>query len=139
MTVSPYLFFNGNCAEAMRFYERALGGRLDALMKYSESPEGCPENARPDQIMHAHLTFRGGILMASDDMTGGHKGMGGFAVSIDYPTAEEAKRAYDALAEGGKVWAPWAKTFWSEGFGMFADRFGTPWMVSVTSKEDVDR
>lgn len=137
MPVTPYLFFDGKCAEAMRFYEKTLGGKLDALMTYGESPDGkVPPGVQPDRIMHAHLTIPGGVIMASDDASGSpYKGMSGFTVSLDYPTVAEAKRIFDALADGGQIWMPFEKTFWSEGFGMIADRFGTPWMVSVTSKE----
>ena len=71
--------------------------------------------------------------MASDWMEGKGKpypGMNGFAVSIGYPKAADAKRVFDALAQGGKVTMPMDKTFWSSAFGMCVDRFGTPWMVS---------
>jgi PhnB protein len=132
MAISNYLFFNGNCAEAMRFYEKTLGGKLD-IKNYSESPDGVPANADPGKVMHAHLALSGGdVLMASDDMSGSpYRGMNGFAVAIFFPSAEEARRIYDLLADGGQVWMPMGKTFWSEAFGMFADRYGTPWMVSV--------
>jgi PhnB protein len=56
--------------------------------------------------------------------------MKGFSVSLTYPTVAEAKRVFDALAEGGKVTMPLEKTFWAEAFGMLVDRFGTPWMVN---------
>jgi PhnB protein len=130
--ISSYLFFNGNCGDAMRFYERALGGRLE-IMTYEQAPPGeAPPNVDPGRIMHAYLKFDQGGLMASDDMPGAeYKGMHGFYLSLDYPTAADAKRVFDALAEGGTITMPMEKTFWSESFGMLRDRFGTPWMVSV--------
>jgi PhnB protein len=129
--ISTYLFFDGTCAEAMRFYETTLGGKLD-LMKYGENPidQPCPE-ADADRIMHARLIFDGGILMASDSMPGHpYKAMEGFSLSLVYPTAAEAQRVFDTLAEGGRVNMPWGKTFWVEAFGMVIDRFGTPWMIN---------
>lgn len=137
MPATPYLFFNGNCADAMKFYEKALGGTLEMLMTYGESPEqNPPHTSDPDKIMHASLKFPGGLLMASDDMSAAPwKGMSGFMISIDYPTLDEAKRIFDALATGGQILMPFGKTFWSEGFGMLTDRFGTPWMISITSSE----
>jgi len=81
--------------------------------------------------MHARLTFDGGMLMASDTMAGqAYEGMKNFSLSLMYPTAAEGKRIFDALGQGGKVTMPFDKTFWAEGFGMFVDRFGTPWMVN---------
>lgn len=134
--LDSYLFFNGTCAEAMQFYERTLGGKLEALMKYGDSPEpqGCPANAE-NLVMHAHLSIDGRALMASD-MPPGHapSSMGGFALSLNYPTVQEARRIFDALSQGGSVTMPMQKTFWAEAFGMLTDRFGTPWMVGGGSQ-----
>ncbi|HXU44720.1 MAG TPA: VOC family protein [Thermoanaerobaculia bacterium] len=127
-----YLFFDGNCAEAMRFYESALGGKIEMMSTHAESPmaaEAPPGMA--DRIMHARLALDGQALMASDAMAGEpYEGMKNFSLSLSYPTAEEAKRIFGVLAEGGRVNMPIEKTFWSEAFGMLVDRFGTPWMVS---------
>ena len=134
--IDSYLFFDGQCAEAMRFYERTLGGKLQAMMKYSDSPEpadeACAGGSRPepDRIMHAALDIDGRLLMASDSPTSAqHRPMAGFGLSLHYPTAAEARRAFDALAAGGSVMMPMRKTFFAEAFGMLTDRFGTPWMV----------
>jgi len=59
-----------------------------------------------------------------------YEGMHGFTVALVYDNVPDAKRVFDALAEGGKVTMPWGKTFWAEGFGMLTDRFGTPWMIN---------
>lgn len=80
--------------------------------------------------MHASLNLDGRRLMASDTpATHSNKGMSGFALSLNYPTTDEARRVFNALAEGGTVTMPMEKTFWAEAFGMLTDRFGTPWMV----------
>jgi PhnB protein len=80
--------------------------------------------------MHARLVVDGRALMASDAPAGqSNPSMQGFALSLNYPTADEARRAFNALASGGKITMPVAKTFWAEAFGMLTDRFGTPWMV----------
>lgn len=130
--LETYLFFDGNCAEAMRFYERTLGGKLEAMMTHAEAPpeaKSPPGNA--NRIMHASLLVDGRRLMASDAMAGEpYAGMKGFYLSLVYPTVEEGKRVFDALSNGGKVNMPLDKTFWVESFGMLVDRFGTPWMVS---------
>ncbi|MFI4927053.1 MAG: VOC family protein [Burkholderiales bacterium] len=127
--LDSYLFFQGQCAEAMRFYERTLGGKLEALMTYGQAPQQqCPDGAK-DLVMHARLVIDGRALMASDQQPGERQSMGGFALSLQYPTAQEARRVFDALAQGGKVNMPMEKTFWAESFGVLVDRFGTPWMV----------
>ncbi|MDB5860123.1 MAG: PhnB protein-like protein [Ramlibacter sp.] len=125
-----YLFFSGNCADAMRFYERTLGGKLEAMMTYADSPEpaNCPANSK-GLIMHARLILDGRALMASDSPPEYQKPMTGFALSLGYPTADEARRIFDALAKGGSVTMPMQKTFWAEAYGMLTDQYGTPWMV----------
>jgi PhnB protein len=128
-----YLFFDGHCAEAMRFYERTLGGKIEMMMTAGESPmaeqSGGPADA--DRIMHARLLVGERALMASDWMgESAYPGMNGFSLSLEYPTSAEARRVFDALAEGGQVRMPLEKTFWAESFGMLVDRFGTPWMVN---------
>jgi PhnB protein len=129
--LNAYLFFDGVCAEAMRFYERTLGGKLD-LLTHAQSPIAAdtpPGSA--DRIMHARLTMDGGTLMASDTMAGQpYDGMHGFSLTLVYPTAADARRIFDALGQGGRVTMPIQKTFWAEAFGMLVDRFGTPWMVN---------
>jgi PhnB protein len=128
--LETYLFFDGNCGEAMRFYERALGGTL-RLVKASETPgaDQLPPGAG-DRVMHAHLEAGGAVIMASDWMESSpYPGMNGFRVCLTVKTAAEAKDLFDKLADGGKVTMPFDKTFYSDGFGMLNDRFGTPWMV----------
>lgn len=129
--LDSYLFFNGNCAQAMRFYERTLGGKLETVMSYADSPEPehCPPGAR-DMVMHASMKLGDRTLMASDVPPAmGPKPMAGFALSLMYGSAEEAKRIFDALSQGGSVTMPMTRTFWAESFGMLVDQFGTPWMV----------
>ncbi|HEY0887454.1 MAG TPA: VOC family protein [Ramlibacter sp.] len=128
--LDSYLFFDGTCAEAMRFYERTLGGKLEMMMTYGQSPDPqqCPPGSQ-DRIMHANLIIDGRNLMASDTPAGQAGGMSGFSLSLAYQSADEARRIFDKLAEGGKVTMPVSKTFWAEAFGMLTDRFGTPWMV----------
>jgi PhnB protein len=80
--------------------------------------------------MHAMLTAGELVLMAGDSLAGEHRPMQGCMLAITYDTAEEARRVFDALAEGGTVNMPFEKTFWAEGFGMVKDRFGTSWAVN---------
>jgi PhnB protein len=130
--LNAYLFFNDNCADAMRFYERALGGKIEMMMTAGESPmanQTPPERAK--SVMHARLSFPGGVLMASDWMSDQpYEGMKGYSLSLTYATPDECKRIYDTLAEGGNARMPLQKTFWSDAFGMLTDRFGTPWMIN---------
>ena len=126
-----YLVFDGTCTEAMRFYEKALGGKMEAMLTGAQSPmAGKMPPGMNDRVLHARLTVDGQVLMACDSMAGEkYEGMKGFWVSLIYPSNDKAKRIFDTLAQGGKVVMPMQKTFWSEAYGMVTDRFGTPWMV----------
>ena len=133
--IDSYLFFDGNCAEAMKFYEKTLGGKLEMMMTAAQSPDADKfPPAMKDKILHAAINLNGRMLMASDDMSGTpYSGMKGFSLSLIYPTADEARRIFDALGAGGKVIMPMAKTFWAEAFGMLTDKYGVAWMVWMPS------
>jgi PhnB protein len=130
--LNAYLGFDGNCAEAMRFYERVLSAKLGGMLRYGDSPM-C-DNVSPgsaDRIMHASLWIDGAVLMAGDAPVGTpYEGMKGFSLTLTYPTVAEATSVFNALAEGGRVTMPLQKSFWAESFGMLTDRFGTPWIVN---------
>src|SRR5260221_12682296 len=112
INVNAYLFFNGNCAEAMRFYETTFGGKL-RMMTARETPMSDSMPAEQgDAIMHAHLDLGdGAFFMASDWMAPDppYPGMHGFRVSLSYPTVAEAKRIFDALVAGGSAQMPFQK------------------------------
>ena len=135
MPFHPYLMFGGNCREAFTRYQEIFGGEL-VLLPMSEMPSDEPVPAdQADLILHAALMFEGHLLMASDDPTGNFNGVQG--MHVNYATADvaEAKRVFEALADGGEVTVPLAETFFSPAFGMCVDRFGTPWMVSAEAPE----
>lgn len=133
--LNPYLFFDGNCAEAMRFYERVLDARIEMMLTHGETPmadQGPPEHA--GRIVHARLVRGDWVLMASDDMADRpYRPMQGFRLSLSCASVAETGRQFNALAHGGNVEMPVQKTFWSEAFGMLTDRYGTPWMVTVAA------
>ena len=141
MQFTPYLNFDGNCAEAFAFYAKLFGGTIVYQGTFGEMPaqEGMPPlpDAAKQRIMHVHLQIKQQSLMGSDAMPGADASCGGFQpaqglwVSIQAADAAEGQCLFDALAPGGQVVMPFAATFWSAGFGMVKDRFGTPWMVNV--------
>jgi PhnB protein len=135
MQVQPYLFFAGRCEEAVEFYKKALGAEVEMLMRFKDSPEpprpGMIPPGSENKIMHACLRIGDSRLMASDGRYEGAPSFQGFSLSLTVANEAEAGRMFAALAEGGQVQMPLAKTFWSPRFGMVADRFGVGWMVIV--------
>ncbi|AOF86749.1 hypothetical protein BSY239_440 [Hydrogenophaga sp. RAC07] len=132
-----YLSYNGDCAEAMAFYAKVLGARLEALITYGQMPGEMPVPAEhADRVMHAYLVHPDFAIMAGDTPPGvPYAGIQGCMLAITYPTVAEATRVFNALAEGGKVGMPLAETFWADTFGMVTDRFGTPWGINGGPRE----
>ena len=140
MQVQPYLFFDGRCEEALKFYESAIGARITALMRFKDAPpnpqessqQGCgPGTVDPEKIMHANLEIGQTQIMASDGMNTGKPDFKGFSLSINATNDAEADRIFVALSQGGQVQMPLGPTFFASRFGMLADRFGVTWMVIV--------
>ena len=129
MAFRPYLFFGGNCREAFTRYQEIFGGELN-LVTMKDVPGEQPPAAKADLIIHAALSGDDAVLMGSDDpMSDDFGPVEGMMVSYDAPELAEAKRVFDALADGGNVTQELVPTFFSDAFGMCVDRFGTPWMV----------
>jgi PhnB protein len=131
MQLNPYLNFKGQCEEAFKFYEQVLGGKIEAMMRFAESPmaDHVPAEQR-NAIIHARLSVGDQLLMGSDAPPEHFSEPHGFAVSLSIDQPAEAERVFHALADGGSVEMPIQETFWAQRFGMLRDRFGTPWMIN---------
>jgi PhnB protein len=133
MQVQSYLHFNGRCQEAIDFYRKALGAEVTMLMHFKDCPEPqqssmiAPENK--DKVMHAAVKIGDSTVLMSDGRCSGTTNFQGFSLTLDAQNEAEAKRLFGALAVGGQVQMPLAKTFFSPSFGMLADKFGVGWMV----------
>ncbi|KTD23108.1 PhnB protein [Legionella lansingensis] len=137
--ITPYLFFNGNCREAMNFYKDCFGGELE-LTTYADAPEGniCPgsdiESAR-DKIMHSMLTVGNFSIMASDNPMGTPEVGDNVSLSIQCESIPETQELFEALSKGGKITMPLADTFWDAYFGMLIDKYGFHWMLNCPLKK----
>jgi PhnB protein len=131
LSLSPYLLFNGECEAAFKFYEECGIGKIDGLMTHAGTPaeEHVPAEWR-NKIMHGRLLVGDGVLMASDAPPEHQQKPQGFSVSLQLKDTADGKRIFKALAENGTIKMPFAKTFWSPGFGMCTDQFGIPWIVN---------
>jgi PhnB protein len=131
MTINPYLNFNGNCAEAFKFYEKCLGAKILMMMTHGDSPMASqtPPGWK-DKIMHARLVVDDQVLMGSDAPPDHFHTPQGFSIAIGAKEPAEADRIFSALSDGGSVSMPIQETFWARRFGMFVDKFGIAWMVN---------
>ena len=131
MKVEPYLFFNGNCEEAFKFYERVFNAKIQAMMTHEGTP--AADHTPPEwknKILHARMMVGDTALMASDAPPNEYSKPQGFSISFSAQSASEAERVFQALSENAQVQMPLAETFWALRFGMLTDRFGIPWMIN---------
>ena len=134
MQVQSYLFFDGRCEEAIEFYKKTLGAKVEMLMRFKENPDQQPGMYPPgseDKILHASFRIGDTMVMASDGYAKGKPEFKGFSLAVTAKTEAEADTIFNALANGGQVQMPLTKTFFSPKFGMVADKFGVGWMVMV--------
>jgi PhnB protein len=130
MQVNPYLHYNGNCEAAFKFYEKAIGARIEVMMTHEAAPPEMPVPADwKKKIMHGRVSVDGQLIMGSDSPPGHFQKPQGFSVTLTVEDPSDAERKFKALSEGGAVTMPFAKTFFAKGFGMCVDQFGIPWMV----------
>jgi PhnB protein len=131
MQMNPYLSFKGDCEAAFAFYAQHLGGIPGATFRYEGSPmAGEVPPAWSDKVMHGSVTIAGQVLMGGDVAPDRYEAPKGFTLSLQMRDASEAERIFSALAGGGQILVPLARTFWAERFGMVIDRFGVPWTIN---------
>ncbi|HUI30169.1 MAG TPA: VOC family protein [Candidatus Acidoferrales bacterium] len=131
MQLSPYLYFNGQCEAAFRFYEECLGGKIVTMSTYAGTP--LEREVPPDwrnKIIHASLMLGDKPLLGCDSPPDRYVKPVGFSVTLGVENLADAERVFNKLAEHGKVSMPLQKTYWTKSFGMLVDRFGIPWMIN---------
>ncbi len=128
MKMSTYLNYNGTCAEAFRFYEKHLGGKIGMIMTHGQSPEQSrmPPEFK-DKVLHASMTIAGNALMGAD--IPGAEPMRSAYISLSVDSDSEAERIYAALSEGGEIFMKMQDTFFASRFAQLRDKFGTSWMI----------
>ncbi len=128
--ITPYLFFNGTCREAMDFYHDCLGGDLK-MQTIAESPAAAtmPPEAST-RIMHATLEKGSLSLMASDMMFEGLTHGTSVHLMLECESQDEIERFFTSLSGGGKVISPLKTEFWGATFGQLEDKFGFQWMLN---------
>ena len=136
MQINPYLNFNGKCEAALKFYEKALGGKVAFKMTYGESPKAkdTPKEHHK-QILHARFVVGDNVLKASDSPPDRYAEPKGLTIALNVDTPKEAERVFAALSEKAAVCMPLQETFWALRFGMLTDQFGIPWMINCEKKD----
>lgn len=130
MQLNIYLFYNGNCEEAMNFYKDALGGEIVAINRFGEAPMPSSD-AWKNRIMHGVLSAAGTTIFFSDSNEGHETKFGdNFSVSLSFNSDEEITKAFNNISAGGNITLPLGDQFWGAKFGMCTDKFGVNWMFN---------
>jgi PhnB protein len=128
-TINPYIAFDGNCEQAVKFWAEVLGAELD-IRRMGDGPMPIPPEAK-NRVMHATVKAGPLLLMASDGMPGQTVEKGGpISLSLNFASRDEQSRVWERLAQGGAVVMPLEEQFWGR-FGMVKDKFGIQWMLNL--------
>jgi PhnB protein len=132
MLIQPYLFFEGRAEEAIEFYKKTLGAKVEMSMRFKDAPDqSMISPGSGDKVMHAAIKIGDATMLMSDGRNSGKPNFQGFSLTI-YPKDEaEADKLFGALSADGEVRMPMDKTFFAKRFGMLADKFGVGWMIIV--------
>lgn len=129
MKLNTYLNYGGNCGEALRFYERELGAKINMLMTHGQSPVPGLGPEMQDKVLYANITIAGTVVMASDVPGDRFQPMRSVYLCLGVDSDAEADRVYALLSESGEVYMPIQETFFATRFAQLRDRFGTSWMI----------
>jgi PhnB protein len=130
MKLTTMLNYGGNCAEALRFYEEHLGGKISFMMTYEQMPE--PKNIPPgceQGVLHASIRIADTTIMACDSPPDRFQPMRSAYLALSVDSNEEAERIYALLSAGGEIFMKMEETFFALRFAMLRDKFGTSWMI----------
>jgi PhnB protein len=131
MQLIPYIIFNGNCEQALKFYENALGGTTGQINRYSDMPPGTPSMGMSgDKIMHTDFKVDGNVLFLASDGPSQDKDSGMVSLSLNFTDAGSIQSTFSKMSDGGNVTMPLQDTFWGATFGMLVDQFGVKWMFN---------
>jgi PhnB protein len=134
MQLTPYVIFNGNCEEALKFYEKTLSGTTGHISRYADAPDNAM-GMGPDKIMHTHFAVDGNILFMASDGPSDANDSGMVSLCLNFTDNGGMQAAFTALSEGGTVTMPLQDTFWGATFGMLKDKYGIKWMFNYEKQK----
>jgi PhnB protein len=139
MAIDVYINFNGNCREAVEFYEQVFGTEKTNFMTFGEAPPDpqfvLPEEAK-NLVVHTRLNIYGSTVMFSDVFPGMPFVEGNnITFTIGSKNQDEIKSLFGKLKEGGKIGMELQETFWSKCYGNLTDKFGIGWQFNYDNGE----
>ncbi|MCL2427191.1 MAG: VOC family protein [Oscillospiraceae bacterium] len=137
MKLELFINFDGNCLEALRFYENVFETKVGNLMRYSDAPaaDGYEVSEKDkDRVMYAGLPLGDMVVMFSDAPDTGEFVRGNnVCPTLGFDNEAEIRKVYNALKKGGDVYMELQKTFFGELFAMVEDKFGIIWQLTLNA------
>lgn len=127
--LNPYLFFDGNCREAIKFYHGIFGGKL-TIQTFGDIDNSCPDAMR-DRVMHANIMGGEVEFFASDGMDSSPLGTGKISMTLHGTDEKKLREMFDKLSIGGKIREPIKKQVWGDLYGDLTDKYDVNWMVNI--------
>ncbi|MEL1135108.1 VOC family protein [Desulfitobacterium sp. THU1] len=128
----PYITFNGDCEEAVKFYQSALGGETQ-ILRYGDAPPNPNfpvSEEMKNRVLHAELRKDGHIIRCADNFPGAPFTQGNaISFAVEFSSEEEIRKAFADLSQGGTVEMDLQKTFFSPLYAKFTDKFGVHWQL----------
>ncbi|GGI42072.1 VOC family protein [Mammaliicoccus stepanovicii] len=133
--VTPYLYFNGTCEDAMAFYSEALDGSVRESQTYGDAGIDAAQDSK--RILHAQLEVDGQLFMFSDipnDDDSLNKSHNIYIV-LEFESEDKLKEVYNIFKEDGQVKMELQEMFWNQTYAKVIDKFGIGWDLCYTHQE----
>ncbi len=115
--LAPYIFFKGNCAEAMNFYKKVFGGKLD-VMKYDDVPVDMPGSEEmKGKIMNSSLETDFGFTIRASDSPKASDVAKKVELCLTGSNEDDLRKIFEGLSVGAQVRQKLEKMFWGDFFG----------------------
>ena len=137
MEFVPTMNFNGQCREAMEMYRKVFGGKVTALLTYSEANDLAYTltEEQKNWIYHGELTFCDQRIIMSDHVDMQFETCYTNFLTVMMDTKEQVTAAWETMKEGSTVIYPLGSTFYSSARVVFVDRFGIRWGIMTETSE----
>jgi PhnB protein len=128
----PYLNFNGQCQEALHFYQSCFEDVELSIQTFADARGEDMSQENKDNVMHAEFKTDGLFFMASDGQAGSDFTLGNnMHLNVQLDSVDEQSVLFEKLTVNGCVTMPLQQTLWNARFGMLTDKFGIQWMLNV--------
>jgi len=135
MKTVPYMYFNGNAAEAIKFYERVFQTKKPEVMLFKEMPGAEPDSPFAEKILHAEIEIGNDIYYISDVVGAEQVSVGNnLQINLNCDSEDELRRLFSGLSDGATITMPIENTFWDALFAGLTDKFGISWTLNFQKK-----